>query len=87
MNSPTSVSSVGRSRINSRKSTVCTRSPLRRTVIYISEKVSKAFIFHGDGGVEVFAPSKFDDYALDLCELPSTVLIADGGTAPPICAA
>ena len=58
----------------------------RRTVVYVSDKVGDAFIFHGDGHVEAFPASEFDARTYALQHLPSTVLIVDG-IKPPVCAA
>lgn len=58
----------------------------RRTVVYVSDKVDDAFIFHGDGRVEVFEPDEFKQRTYSLRHLPSTVLIVDG-IKPPVCAA
>jgi hypothetical protein len=56
----------------------------RRTVVYVSDKVNDAFIFHGDGRVEVFEPDEFKRRTYALRHLRSTVLIVDG-IKPPVC--
>ena len=61
----------------------------RRTVIYVSDKVSKGFIFHADGRVEAFPPVRANFLATlrHIIEDEQTVLIFDGdgdGSPPPI---
>jgi hypothetical protein len=58
----------------------------QRTVVYVSNKVLDAFIFHSDGRVEAFDNSEFRPRASSVLRDMSTVLICDG-VMPPICSA
>ena len=58
----------------------------RRTVVYASANVHRAFIFPGDGRVEAFAFDDFRNRAWDICHLASTVLICDA-IRPPVTSA
>jgi hypothetical protein len=57
-----------------------------RTVVYASDKVDDAFIFHGSGWVEVFNSALFELRAYGILKEPSTVFICDG-LKPPVKAA
>ena len=57
-----------------------------RTVVYASDKVDDAYIFHGSGCVEVFNSALFELRAHGILKEPSTVFICDG-LKPPVKAA
>lgn len=58
----------------------------RRTVVYVSDKVKKAFILHSDGRVEAFDNLEFLPRASSVLDDATAVLICDG-MKPPVCSA
>ena len=58
----------------------------RRTVVYASNKETKAFVLHSDGRATFFACERLQEYASDLLGQRATIFICDGLT-PPIVSA